>query len=245
MTRKAVVVVFDTETTGDNRSGNDDFVQLASVAFLEGDYSTVSVFNELAKPQVRISKGAYDTHGIHESQLVDQLPSKQVAGVWWAYIEEFAKSHDADIYLAGHNIIGFDIPIVSQHLPNWPKVKLIDTLWAARRIDPLSPNHRLAPLVGERYCLDTELPKRAHDGLADCYMVAKLLEHYRAKEGLSIADFCEWLSTPHVLPLVPFGKHKGLPFSSLNAGSLRWFANLSGVQPDIRLTALHHLKAHG
>jgi len=121
---------------------------------------------------------------------------------------------------------------------------MIDTLWAARRLDPTAPNHRLSELVGKRYQLDVELPTRAHDGLADCWMAGLLLNHYLAMTGKDIAAFAEWLSMPQLLRTVPFGKYKGMPFSTLRPYSLKWFTQ-ADMDPDIRFTALHFLGAHG
>lgn len=243
MTRKSIAIIFDTETC-DRPPNKNDFVQLSSVMFVEGDTATAAVFDELAKPNIPITQGAYEVHGIGEEKVAGKPPSSSVAEKWWQYVTEFTERHQGDVYLIGHNIVRFDVPLVAQHLPHLPRVKMVDTLWAARRLDPIAGNHRLSHLVGERYVLDTELPKQAHDGLADCWMVGLLLNHYLTMTSMDLASFAEWLSAPQMLKTVPFGKYKGMPFSTLRPGSLRWFTQ-TDMDPDIRFTALQLLGAHG
>lgn len=243
MTRKSIAIIFDTETC-DKPPNKNDFVQLSSVMYVEGDTATAAVFDELAKPNIPITQGAYEVHGIGEEKVANKPPSSSVAERWWNHVLDFAEKHQGDVYLIGHNIVRFDVPLVAQHLPALPRFKMVDTLWAARRLDPIAGNHRLSHLVGERYVLDTELPKQAHDGLADCWMVGLLLNHYLAMTSMDLASFAEWLSAPQMLKTVPFGKYKGMPFSTLRPGSLRWFTQ-SDMDPDIRFTALQLLGAHG
>ena len=242
MTRKSIAVCFDLETTGADPK-QDDFVQLSSVMFVEGDPSTAVVFDELAKPNRPIAQGAFDTQGISEERVAGKRPSSEVAGLWRQTVNEFAMLHDANVFFVGHNIVKFDVPIVAQHLPSWPQHRMIDTLWAARRLDPIASNHRLSHLVGERYVLDTELPKQAHDGLADCWMVGLLLSHYMKQTGQTLEGMATWLGAPQQLNLVPFGKHKGMPFSSLRPSSLKWFTQ-PDMDPDVRFTALSLLGGH-
>lgn len=238
MTR--IVVIADTETTNaDPKSA--DFVQLSSVMFVEGKPETAYVFDELAKPSVPIQPGAAAVHGISEEQVAGKPPSSEVAQAWWETVQAYVKEREADeVYLAGHNIVKFDVPIVARHVPEIQRYRMIDTLWAARRIDPVAPNHRLSSLVGERYALDTELPKRAHDGLADCWMVGLLLQYYQKHTTRDLDSLSTWLSTPQLLYTVPFGKYKGLPFSTLRPASLKWFTQ-PDMDPDVRFTALRYL----
>ena len=240
MTR--IVCIFDTETCSADPK-TTDFVQLSSVMFVDGQPETAVVFDELAKPSVPIEQGAADVHGISEERVAGKPPSSEVAQAWWSAVHAFMDSHKADpkdLFLVGHNIVRFDVPIVARHQPLMQSHRMVDTLWAARRIDPIAQNHRLSHLVGERYALDTELPKQAHDGLADCWMVGLLLQYYSGLTKKDIADMATWLCTPQLLQVVPFGKHKGLAFSTLPRSSLRWFTQ-PDMDPDIRFTALRYL----
>lgn len=240
MTR--IVCVFDLETCSADPK-TTDFVQLSSVMFVDGQPETAVVFDELAKPSMPIQQGAFDTHGISEEQVANKPPSSEVAQSWWSMVHHFQQHHKADaknLFLVGHNIVKFDVPIVARHQPLIQSYRMIDTLWAARRIDPIAQNHRLSHLVGERYGLDTELPKRAHDGLADCWMVGLLLQHYLKTTDRSLDSMATWLCTPQLMQTVPFGKYKGLPFSSLRPASLKWFTQ-PDMDPDVRFTALRYL----
>jgi DNA polymerase III epsilon subunit-like protein len=238
MTR--IVVVLDTETCSADPK-TTDFVQLSSVIFVESKPETAYVFDELAKPAVPIQPGAAAVHGIREEQVAGKPPSSEVAQAWWDTVQAYKKEQEADeLYLAGHNIVKFDVPIVARHQPAIQSCRMIDTLWAARRLDPSAPNHRLSSLVGERYALDTELPKRAHDGLADCWMVGLLLQFYQKNANRDLDSLATWLSVPQLMQTVPFGKYKGLPFSTLRPASLRWFTQ-PDMDPDVRFTALRYL----
>lgn len=247
-------VIFDTETTGaDPRQA--DLCQLASIIMVEGDPAGAMVFNQLAKPKSRISAEAEAVHKISNEMVETASDSWYVTQAWWYEVEAYAARVNAShIVLAGHNIVNYDIPIVSRHLPEGAlhRCMLADTMRAARRMDPTADNHRLSYLAGEYHKVaGDDLLSNAHDGLADCWMVALLLDHYLKKRyatdeaGSRLLKMAEWLMDPEMLHLVPIGKHKGTQFTRLNRGSLKWFAQTEGMDPDVVYTARKLLGTYG
>lgn len=270
-------VIFDTETTGaDPRQA--DLCQLASIIMVEGDPAGAMVFNQLAKPKTRISAEAEAVHKISNEVVETASDSWHVTQAWWYEVEAYAARVNAShIVLAGHNIVNYDIPIVSRHLPEGAlhRCMLVDTMRAARRMDPTADNHRLSYLAGEYHKVaGDDLLSNAHDGLADCWMVALLLDHYLKRRfptpvgmdrdtprtrlaaeevphprgdeaGSRLLKTAEWLMAPEMLHLVPIGKHKGTQFTRLNRGSLKWFAQTEGMDPDVVYTARKLLGTYG
>ena len=241
-------VVFDTETTGAD-STQADFCQLASVIMVNGTPDTAMTFNRLAKPLHPIGAEAEQVHGISNARVANETSSREVAEQWWDAVLGVADEVEAEgIVLVGHNAVAYDIPIMSRHL-EWPSrvpLNTIDTLWAARRLYPMADNHKLGYLAGEFHGLaGRELLDNAHDGLADCWMVALLLDYYRRTTEKSVQEFATWINTPMKLEIIPIGKSKGLPFRMATHGLLKWFAKTPGLDPDIRFTAKSLLWGYG
>ena len=233
---KILIACFDTETTGLDPA-TEHVVQMSCVAYHPGDYASVVEFNALANPGVPMHPKAVEAHGITPSMLQGKPSSVKVVQAWWDSLVKHAAEQQAQIVLAGHNVNGYDVPLLRKYFPmGWPDLPIIDTLTIARRLYPSAKNHQLGFLVGEYHGLSPELAARAHDGLADCYMVAKLLTLYQDATQKSWHDLAEWTATPHRLSLVPFGKNKGRPFTALPERDLHWFMRQPGMDRDVLLT---------
>ena len=245
MPRKTLIVCFDTETTGlDTR--NDHVVQLSSVAYFAGEPASVVEFNRFANPGKAIHPMAVKTHGITNAQVAEEPSSRAVAQFWWQCFKDYAKEQAADLLLVAHNGHAYDIPMLQKYFDDldWPGVPVLDTLVVARRLDPTAANHRLGHLVGTHYRLDSELATRAHDGLADCYMVAKLLDYYLERTQRTVSEMLNWINDPVTLAVVPFGRHKGTPFASLDEKSLLWYLRQPRMDRDILHTVKGLLHGH-
>ena len=244
MTKQTLIVAFDTETTGIDKA-TDHVVQLASVIYPEGNSAVAATFESLANPGKPIPSDAAAVHGISDQQVADKPSSMEVVHTWWRHVNELAAEYDANIVLVAHNA-PFDVPMVQKYFgEGWPGVPVVCILKTARRVDPLAQNHKLTTLVAHHHKLDNELYKKAHDALADVWMASMLLEHYLKSLKLSAMDLANWLNELQLLKIVPFGKHKGLPFDKIPPGSLRWFTNQPGMDADIVHTARTYLRTHG
>lgn len=242
---KTLLVAFDTETSGLS-TAIEHVVQMSCVALSPGEPDSVVTFDALAKPPKAIEPGAAKTHGITDEHVAHCPSSAEVVASWWTALLEHAKDYD-EVVMAGHNVTRYDIPLLQKYFDGpWPPFPVIDTLVLARRLYPTAPNHKLSYLVGEHHRLDAGLASRAHDGLADCYMVVKLLEFYSQSTALrnlnnnhksDMVTVAAWTSTPSRLQVVPFGKNKGRPFNQLTRGELSWFVRQPNMDPDVVLSA--------
>jgi DNA polymerase III epsilon subunit-like protein len=227
---------FDTETTGlDVRS--EHVVQMSCVTYFPGASNTVVTFNQLANPGKPVGK-AGAIHGLQDEALKQAMPSGVVVKAWWRALQDYQQRTGSPMVLAGHNVLNYDIPLLQKYLPvGWPALPVIDTMVIARRLFPAAPNHRLSSLVGEFHQLDPALAQHAHDGLADCYMVAKLVDHYMSVTGMDLFRLADWCAQPQMLGTVPFGRHKGRPFSMVPSGQLWWFVRQPDMDRDVLFTA--------
>lgn len=100
------ILFFDLETTGTDIS-KDRICQLALV-MTDSKLNILNEFYTLINPEMPISEGAHSIHGISDNDVKDKPTFSQVAGTVFKIIDE------CDI--AGHNILRFDIPIITRQL---------------------------------------------------------------------------------------------------------------------------------
>lgn len=231
-----LIAAFDTESTGLDFA-RDHVVQLATVLYDAADPRNQMTFNALANPGRPIPPDASKVHGITDEQVRYAPDPASVAKDWWNELVEIARVQGKQLILCAHNA-DFDLRMLRKYFgPGWPGVPVICTFRLSRRIDPDSPLHKLGHLVAERYQLDSELVKRAHDALADCHMCGILLEYYVHKSGKGHQELAEWLENPVELGTMPFGKFKGLRFKEVRPGYLKWLSEQEGMDPDVVLSA--------
>ena len=188
-----LIAFLDVETSGLSPV-NDHIVQLGTVLYEPGSPAGAMTFNSLANPGKPIPEKASTIHGITDDKVRYAPPSQAVASDWWRSLREQAELRGKKLALAAHNA-PFDLSMLAKYFPpEWPGVPVVCTLKLARRLDPSSPRHKLGYLVSERYGLDGEMAKDAHDALADCWMGVLLLEHYVKASGKGHAELAAWLA---------------------------------------------------
>ena len=219
-------VIFDTETTGLDVE-KDDFVQLGCIVFPESNPSNRTSSVWLADPGMDVPDAATAVHGITTQAVKGRLPSKTIAQAWW-------DDHQHHEVFVGHNIRSYDMPLLAKHI-DWPDdLPVIDTLHLAQRLDPHSPDHRLETLY-RAYKLGDGVELTAHNALDDCEMAMRLLLHYQARLRGSLKAIADWLSQPVLLPVIPFGKHKGKIPQDVPAQYARFMLTKT-LSPDMRYT---------
>lgn len=232
-----IIIAFDTETTGLSPA-TEHVVQMASVT-CRASGEMISTFDMLANPGKPIHPKAVETHGITDAMVAKEPSSQEVVSYWAKYVS--GASEGNNVYLAGHNVKRYDIPLLRKYFPKWLELPVLDTLAMARAISPNAPNHKLSYLVGEFYGLNPELAKNAHDGLADCKMVVELLLYYLKLDTRPLAELVAHYNAPRTLTTMPFGKYKGCLFSALKSSYLRWMVDQPDMDPDVVHTAKQHL----
>lgn len=173
MNRSAGYVVFDLETTGLDVDACQ-IVEIAAIRVVAGE--TVHRFSSLVHIDGKMPSAASAENHINDSDLEGAPHVREV-------MEGFLEFIGDDSTLVGHNIEGFDIPIVSRVAREcgleFSYAKSEDTVALARRAWPELANHKMDTL---RQALRIA-GDGAHRALKDCEDEKMVYE--RAKKELS------------------------------------------------------------
>lgn len=158
-------VLLDTETTGLS-SVSDKIIEIACIE-IDDHIPTGKNFHFFLNPEMEISQGAYDTHGISREFLVDKPKFKDVADDFLKFIENKK--------LVIHNA-EFDMAFLNKELKEAGKsvIKsdlIIDTLNIAREKFPGAQNSLDA--LCKRFKIDNSR-RQKHSALLDCELLAKV-----------------------------------------------------------------------
>ena len=158
-------VILDTETTGLSFN-SDRIIEIACVE-LKNQIPTKNVFHVFINPEMDISEGAYQTHGITREFLRDKPTFKDVAKDFLAFIKESQLViHNADFDLAFLNK-----ELQNINLPAIPKEKVVDTLSLARQKFPGSQASLDA--LCKRFKIDISAREK-HSALLDCNLLTQV-----------------------------------------------------------------------
>ena len=158
-------VILDTETTGLSFN-SDRIIEIACVE-LKNQIPTKNVFHVFINPEMDISEGAYQTHGITREFLRDKPTFKDVAKDFLAFIKEsHLVIHNADFDLAFLNK-----ELQNINLPAIPKEKVVDTLFLARQKFPGSQASLDA--LCKRFKIDISAREK-HSALLDCNLLTQV-----------------------------------------------------------------------
>ena len=158
-------VLLDTETTGLS-SVSDKIIEIACIE-IDDHIPTGKNFHFFLNPEMEISQGAYDTHGISREFLADKPKFKDVADDFLKFIENKK--------LVIHNA-EFDMAFLNKELKEAGKsvIKsdlIIDTLNIAREKFPGAQNSLDA--LCKRFKIDNSR-RQKHSALLDCELLAKV-----------------------------------------------------------------------
>ena len=167
-------VLLDTETTGLS-SVNDKVIEIACIE-IEDHIPTGEKFHVFLNPEMEISQGAYDTHGISKEFLKNKPKFNDVA-------KDFIKFIDGK-KLVIHNA-EFDLAFLNKELKEVgekqiSKDSIVDTLNVAREKFPGAQNSLDA--LCKRFKIDNSR-RQKHSALLDCELLAKVyIELFEKKE---------------------------------------------------------------
>lgn len=232
-THKGVLIGLDTETTGVNPA-KDDPVQVALVSriFAGGEVSTPCVlYNSMCQPSVSIDPEAEKIHGISED-MTRYSPSPSTAVKTMGILVKKAEVM-GDVYTVGYNSTSFDIPLLSRFDSSFYTHKHIDVYTLCLR-----HLHSYGTTLTDLYTnyIGKE-PENAHDAVVDILLTLEVLEKYLKQEDTTVVDVHNYLSTPMVYEVFPFGKYKGQPVGVVPASYAKWcLNNFDSVGPDLHLT---------
>ena len=158
-------IILDTETTGLSFN-SDKIIEIACVE-LENQIPTKNVFHTFVNPEMDISDGAYQTHGITREFLRDKPVFKDVAKEFLAFIKDSKLViHNADFDMAFLNKALQDID-----LEPITKDSVVDTLSLARQKFP-GAQASLDALC-KRFKIDTS-KREKHSALVDCNLLTEI-----------------------------------------------------------------------
>ena len=167
-------ILLDTETTGLS-AVKDKIIEIACIE-IDDHIPTGEKFHVFLNPEMEISQGAYETHGITREFLDDKPKFKDIAKKFQEFINEKKLIiHNADFDLAFLNkeLKEAGLSIISSS-------NVIDTLNVAREKFPGAQNSLDA--LCKRFKIDNSR-RQKHSALLDCELLAKVyIELFDKKE---------------------------------------------------------------
>jgi len=169
-------VILDTETTGLSFNA-DKIIEIACIE-LENQIPTKNKFHVFINPNMDISDGAYQTHGITRDFLKDKPDFKDIAKEFLAFIKQSKLViHNAD----------FDLAFLNKELQELgleplSKERVVDTLFLARQKFP-GAQASLDALC-KRFKINIS-KREKHSALLDCHLLTEVyIELLDKKEPL-------------------------------------------------------------
>ena len=170
-------ILLDTETTGLS-SVKDKIIEIACIE-IEDHIPTGKKFHVFLNPEMDISQGAYDTHGITREYLNDKPKFKEIAKDFHKFIgENTLVIHNAD----------FDLSFLNKELKDAGLSRILksnvkDTLNIAREKFPGAQNSLDA--LCKRFKIDNSR-RQKHSALLDCELLAKVYIELMEKKEPSL-----------------------------------------------------------
>lgn len=222
----------DTETTG-----IDANAAVCEVAWVQtdGDFNILDTQQSIIDPIVMITPSASGVHGLVNKDCEDSptLPEYFAADDPSCYGRKLA----APAVVIGHRC-AFDMRFMAPYFEE-PPLQL-DTLRWVRRLYPDMDNHQLSTCV---FALGLPRSEGAHRAMADVMTAYHLCKHICERTGHALASLAEASREPMEIAVMPFGKHKGMPFGKVPRGWLRWaIDNMKDLDADMQYTLRLHLK---
>lgn len=158
-------VVFDLETTG-KMTDTAEIIELAALKIVNG--KETETFQTLVKPVGAISEEITALTHITNSMVLDAPDIENV-------LPDFFKFTRDNSILVGHNISGYDFPIVNRYAEKMGYVfdnEMVDTLLLARRYLTELPNFKLET-ISKHFGISHE---NAHRAMSDVYATAQTLK---------------------------------------------------------------------
>ncbi len=167
-------VLLDTETTGLS-SVKDKIIEIACIE-IDDHIPTGEKFHVFLNPEMEISQGAYETHGITREFLNDKPKFKDIAKEF----QEFIKEKKLVIHNADFDLGFLNKELKEAGLSIIQDTNVIDTLNVAREKFPGAQNSLDA--LCKRFKIDNSR-RQKHSALLDCELLAKVyIELFEKKE---------------------------------------------------------------
>lgn len=205
-----VFSIYDTETTGKNKTRKDYPIEVAVVKLAASD-GVFGLQSWLVKPPIDIHPSAIVIHGLTDDDVADKPVLEELI----AEIEDCVK----DTVLCAHND-AFDLEMLPS-FKELPEFKL-DTLKLAKKVYKVGELNTKGQDLSSmqlqeiRYWLGLEVDtqgQQAHRAPADVLVAAEvmvdMLNRAIEKGVVTIGDLLDLINSPNLIEIVPFGKLKG------------------------------------
>lgn len=205
-----VFSIYDTETTGQNKARKDYPIEIAVVK-LSAENGVFDLASWLVKPPIDIHPAAIAVHGLQDKD-VENAPLLE------AIIDDVEMAVKNTV-LCAHND-AFDLEMLPS-FKELPEFKL-DTLKLAKKVYRVGElNHKGQDLTSMklqeiRYWLDLDVDtmgQQAHRASADVLVAAEvmvdMLNRIVEKGINTIGEMIDFVNSPNLIEVVPFGKLKG------------------------------------
>ena len=211
-----VAYIKDSETAG--LSGG-----VCELAWLKIDMSTLSIMERhcyRTNPERPIDPGATAIHGITDDMVADCPTVLEV-------VSEF------DFLTRGVNFIAhnaaFDKRMLAGHVTAHSTLCTLDL---SRQYIKGTSKHKLEVLQKE-----LKLPVRqSHSALGDVLTVHDLLKVIMPLTGVDLQTLFHRASLPQMLRTMPFGMHRGKPFTKVPKSYRSWMREQEGLPKDLSYT---------
>ena len=214
--------VVDLETTGGDRTAEIIEVGIVDVVRDGPGWRALPPISKLFRPRGEISVHAMAVHHLTPEDFCEADPHCDE----YALREMFREPADVMVAHAARFERGFIADTATGGLP-W-----ICTVRSAKVVWPQAPGHSNQVLRYWRGLrLDPAMANPAHRAGPDAWVTAHLLIDL-LKEA-SVEQMIEWTREPRRLDRIPFGKHRGRPWSEAPLDYLRWMAGQGDMDADV------------
>ena len=209
-----VYAIIDTETTG-----LDPVIKAVEVAWIVIDEDTNVLDEQVHRvnPYRPISEGARAIHGISNEDVALCPTIESVVGLL------------PQPFVAIGHIVDFDLRVLGPYIEFTGKVC---TCALSRKWLKNTTNHKLATLQKELK-LSEQL---SHSALGDCRTALEVLRIVIKLSGRKLPQLVELESVPKMLQCMPFGMHKGKPFTNVPRPYREWLLKQTDLPKDLRYT---------
>ncbi|MHB8252211.1 MAG: putative quorum-sensing-regulated virulence factor [Acidiferrobacter sp.] len=227
-----VILVIDTETTGfDPKAGAVVEFAACVVTPTEQGWAPIEAFSRLVHPGQPIPPESSAIHHIIDAHVADAPPLTRVLETFALWLA--GRGLSPAVFVA-HNAV-FDKGFLEPLVARYPHVPWLCTMRLAHHLLPdlpsysnqalryrleIDPQFSLAASCGGR----TDPHSAAGDAIVTASLLCREMELARARfpDVRGLRQLVQYADQPYLITRMPFGKHKGEPFSDLPADYLDW-----------------------
>ncbi len=218
-----ILRVIDIETTGFEAPAEIIEVGRVDVVYDGATYRVEDPVSVLFRPRCGIPPENMAVHHLTMADFANNMsvctPHRLAEVLWGGGTPEVLVAHNA----------AFERRFITE--ADTSPLDWICTYKAAMRAWPEAPKHSNQVLRYWRGLdLDPALAMPPHRAGPDAFVTAHLLVDLLSV--VSFSDILRWTEEPAFMPVIPFGKHKGLPWSEVPVDYLQWIVGADDMDPD-------------